>query len=448
MRRTLLAVALTLAVAPPLHAQQQPATAPAQDAPIAASDDPSAGASANSAVPLDEIRHFVTVYDSIRQAYVEPRSDAQLMHAAVRGLLFDLDPHSVYFDRDDAADFDADAEGQYDGLGVEVQQQPGPALKIVAPMDGSPAARAGLRAGDLITGIDGKAVDTDNGSKPLRGKAGTPVKLTIRRGNAKPFDVTLVREKIVVPSVQSKLLEPGFGYVRASGFQANTAVEFEHAVASLSKAAPMRGLVIDLRSNPGGLLNAAVQMADDLLDSGVIVSTRGRLKGGDTVYRATPGDLLHGAPVVLLVDAGSASASEVLAGALQDSRRARIVGSRTFGKGSVQSLLPLDNGDAVKLTTARYYTPKDRSIQGVGIVPDVAVHADGRGGITEYREAALPGHLRGDNEMAGETGGEVLPGDQAISVALAELKRMAGVPAAPAPAPKPAMKPAAGKPPR
>lgn len=383
----------------------------------------------SKAVPLDEIRRFVTVYNSIRQAYVSPKTDAELMHSAVRGLLFDLDPHSVYFDRDDAERFDANTDGEYEGLGVEVQQQPGPMLKIIAPMEGGPAARAGLKSGDLIIAVDGKPVGTDNGNRVLRGKAGTAVKLTVRRGREKPFDVTVLREKIVVPSVARRMLEPGFGSVRVSGFQATTAKEFDEAIQALNKdsGGQLRGLVIDLRSNPGGLLNAAVEMADDLMESGTIVSTRGRVKSSDTVYSAHAGDVLRGAPVVVLIDAGSASASEVLAGALQDSGRARVVGSLSFGKGSVQSLLPLDNGDAVKLTTARYYTPKNRSIQGVGIVPDVLVKADGKTRNVTLTEASLLGHLQGENEMSGETGGEVLSGEMPVNAALSELKRLAGV---------------------
>ncbi|QYR53201.1 S41 family peptidase [Lysobacter soyae] len=417
-------------------AQQSPETPDATDA----DSSPKAESTDSKAVPLDEIRRFVTVFNSIRQAYVTPKSDTELMHSAVRGLLFDLDPHSVYFDRDDAERFDSSTEGQYEGLGVEVQQQPGPMLKIIAPMDGGPAARAGLKSGDLIIAVDGKPVGTDNGNRALRGKAGSTVKLTIRRGKEKPFDVSVTREKIIVPSVAKRMLEPGFGLVRVSGFQATTAKEFDEALQSLntSSGGKLRGLVIDLRSNPGGLLNAAVEMADDLMNAGNIVSTRGRVKSGDTIYTAHAGDVLQGAPVVVLVDAGSASASEVLAAALQDSGRARVVGSLTFGKGSVQSLLPLDNGDAVKLTTARYYTPKNRSIQGVGIVPDVLVKADGKTRNVTVNEASLLGHLRGEEEMSGETGGEVLSGEMPVNAALSELKRMAGV--APVAKPKPKAK--------
>ncbi len=436
MRLRPLPLVLALMLALPAHAQQR--AEPAEQAPqkpdVAAVDDPDGAESVTRQVPLAEIRRFVSVYNAIREAYVEPVPDEKLMHSALRGLLLDLDPHSVYFDREAARDFDQDATGAYDGVGLELQQQPGPVLKVIAPIEGGPGDRAGLKSGDVITHIDGKPISSDDGSTPLRGAAGSPVKVTVQReGKDKPFDVTLVRERIRMQSVRQRVLAPGYGYVRVASFQSGTADEFSKAIATLKtqSGGRLKGLVIDLRSNPGGLLSGAVQMADDLLDAGAIVSTRGRLKGGDTSFSATRGDLLSGAPVVVLVDAGSASASEVLAGALRDHKRARIVGSRTFGKGSVQTLLPLDNGDAVKLTTARYYTPSGRSIQGVGIAPDVVLHGDDAraADIARMNEASLRGHLRGEEEgepMAGENAGEVLPGEKPVEAALAELKRMAG----------------------
>ena len=238
------------------------------------------------------------------------------------------------------------------------------------------------------------------------------------------------REKIRVTSVRSRALEPGYGYIRVATFQADTAADFSRALDTLEAGGKLRGLVLDLRSNPGGLLTAAVQIADELLDKGKIVSTRGRVALSDAEFSATPGDRLNGAPVVVLVDAGSASASEVLAGALRDNNRARVVGSRTFGKGSVQTLLPLDNGDSVKLTTARYYTPSGKSIQALGIQPDVVLRPSkdaANGGKPGYSEATLPGHLRGDEEIAGSNAGEVLDGDAPISAALIELKKNVAV---------------------
>lgn len=383
-----------------------------------------------SEVPLDDIRRFVSVYNAVRQAYVEPVSDEQLMHAAVKGLLLDLDPHSIYFDKDDAAAFQEETSGAYGGIGIEVQPQPDGSIVVVAPIDGTPAARAGLKSGDVIVEVDGKPLQPGgDGRGPLRGEPGTKVVLTImREGRAEPLQVPVTRETIRIASVRGRLLEPGYGYIRIAAFQADTAADFERELAALQKqAGGLDGLVLDLRSNPGGLLVSAVQIADDLLERGGIVSTRGRIALSDTSFNATPGDRLRGAPLVVLVDAGSASAAEVLAGALQDNGRARIVGSRTFGKGSVQTLLPLDNGDSVKLTTARYYTPDGTSIQAVGIVPDVVLHPGsdaGNGGKARVSEAELPGHLRGEGKNDAPDG-EVLEGEAPVRAALRVLKEAA-----------------------
>ncbi len=407
---------------------------------VAPSDDPDAAESATSKVPLDEIRRYVGVYNAIKQAYVDPVEDKALMQSAIRGLLLDLDPHSAYLEKSAAEDFDEQTRGAYDGVGVELMQQPDRTLRVVAPIDDTPAARAGIKAGDVITAIDGKPIQADSelGSGPLRGRSGSKVVLTIvREGRPKPFDVTLTRETIRVASVRGRMLEPGYGYTRVSTFQADTAADFARALERLQRDAggQLRGLVIDLRSNPGGLLTAAVQIADELLETGKIVSTRGRVPISDSEFGATPGDRLRGAPVVVLVDAGSASAAEVLAGALRDNGRARVVGSRTFGKGSVQTVLPLDNGDSVKLTTARYYTPSGKSIQARGIEPDVVLRPGKEatnGGRADITEAMLPGHLRGDEEgLPGANAGNVLEGEAPIAAALAELKKqVAGAPAA------------------
>jgi len=415
------------------HAQDAPSPPATQAQPeVAPSDDPDAADDAASKVPLEEIRRFVGVFNAVREAYVDPVDDRKLMQSAIKGLLLDLDPHSAYLEKSDAQAFDEETNGAYAGIGVEVQVQPDGMIKVIAPIDDTPAARAGIKSGDIITAVDGKPVsgDNDDSQGPLRGPAGTRETLTLlRAGVAKPFDVTLQRETIKVASVRGRLLEPGLGYLRIAAFQADTASDFEHQLDLLQGTSghALRGLVLDLRSNPGGLLTSAVQIADDLLDRGRIVSTRGRIPVSDTVFSATPGDRLHGAPIVVLVDAGSASAAEVLAGALADNHRARIVGSRTFGKGSVQTLLPLENGDSVKLTTARYYTPSGKSIQARGIAPDVVLHpATGapNGGRADYTEALLPGHLRGDDEgEAGSNAGDVLDGDAPIAAALAELKK-------------------------
>lgn len=430
-----------LLAAAPAFAQETPK--PDEEPVVASSDDPDAAETAPAKVPLDEIRRYVSVFNAVKEAYVEPVDDKKLMHSAIRGLLLDLDPHSTYFDKQDAEEFDEQATGSYAGIGVELLTQPDNTLRVIAPIDDTPAARAGIKSGDVIIAIDGKPLPSDDSMSPLRGEPGSKVKLTVvREGKGKPFDVELVRETIRIASVKSRLLEPGYGYVRISAFQADTGADFQKQVDALQAKGKLRGLVLDLRSNPGGLLTAAVQVADDLLDKGTIVSTRGRIPISDSEFKATPGDRLDGAPVVVLVDAGSASASEVLAGALRDNKRARIVGSRTFGKGSVQTVLPLDNGDSVKLTTARYYTPSGKSIQASGIVPDVAFKPDeqppqlikdgnktfqvidDKGSVIDFSEAALPGHLRGDEEGAeGYAVGDVLNGDDYITKALAELKK-------------------------
>ena len=408
----------------PSVAQERPEPAPAELSEATGDERVDPDESGTPAVPLDEIRRYVAVYNAVKQAYVEPVEDADLMQSAIRGLLLDLDPHSVYLDKADAEDFDDNARGAYEGVGVELQRLPDGTLQVIAPIDDTPAARAGLRAGDRIVAIDGEALQADesDSSAPLRDT---------------PLEVTITRETIRITSVRSRMLEPGYGYVRVAAFQADTASDFATQVDALKSQAggQLRGLVIDVRSNPGGLLTSAVQIADELLEDGEIVATRGRLAISDASFSATAGDRLRGAPVVVLVDAGSASAAEVLAGALRDNDRARVVGSRTFGKGSVQTVLPLDNGDSVKLTTARYYTPSGRSIQAQGIVPDVVLKAENGEGAPvrpTFSEATLPGHLQGDDEaLAGKNAGEVLDGTRYIDAALAELKRAAATAAAP-----------------
>jgi carboxyl-terminal processing protease len=412
----------------------------AQDAKPAAPSDPKPATEAEvSKVPLEEIRRYVNVFNAVKQAYVEPVEDRKLMQSAIRGLLFDLDPHSTYLVRSDAQAFDEDANGAYDGIGVEVQQQPDGSILVIAPIDDTPAARAGIKPGDVIVAVDGKPLTPEQAdSNPLRGEPGSKTVLTVQReGAKKPLEIAVQRDTIRISSVRSRMLEPGYAYLRISAFQADTANDFETHVDKLQAQAGgagkgLRGLVLDLRSNPGGLLTSAVQVADDLLEKGGIVSTRGRNPVADATFSATPGDRMRGAPVVVLVDAGSASASEVLAAALRDNQRAQVVGSRTFGKGSVQTVLPLDNGDAVKLTTARYYTPSGRSIQARGIDPDVVLKPDGAAAKPgNLSEAVLPGHLRGDQETDGIGVGDVLEGDAPIAAALTVLKKqVAALPAA------------------
>ena len=435
-------------VDPPRDAPEAGPSPQQEEAPVAASDDPDAAENAASKVPLEEIRRYVGLFNAIRLGYVDPVDDRKLMDSAIRGLLFDLDPHSAYLEKNAAEAFDEGTTGAYDGIGVEVLQLPDGKMKIIAPIDDTPAAKAGIRAGDTIVAVDGKPlVPADaEGPGPLRGPPGSKTVLSVlREGEPKPLEITVHRETIKVASVRGRLLEPGYGYVRISQFQVETAADFTRTLERLQKESggTLKGLVVDLRSNPGGLLTSAVQVADDLLEKGRIVSTRGRNPVNDTEFNATPGDLMRGAPVVAIVDAGSASAAEVLAGALRDNDRARIVGSRSFGKGSVQTVMPLGNGDAVKLTTARYYTPSGRSIQARGIDPDVVLKPDNSAPTLlsttpGYTEATLPGHLRGDEEEEGSAAGDVLDGDGPINAALAELKKpKPAVAAAPPSAPTP-----------
>lgn len=432
----LMALAIALCVQPVSAQESKPADGEA--AKTAKTAEPEA-----SRVPLEEIRRYVSVFNVVKQAYVEPVEDRKLMQSSIRGLLLDLDPHSTYMVRSDAEAFDADTNGAYDGIGVEVQPQPDGTILVIAPIDDTPAARAGVKPGDIIIAVDGKPLTPELADgNPLRGAPGTKTVLTVQReGAAKPLELTVQRETIRISSVRGKMLEPGYGYLRISAFQADTANDFEQQLDKLQAQARtaggkgLQGLVLDLRSNPGGLLTSAVQIADDLLEKGDIVSTRGRNPVADASFNATPGDRMRGAPVVVLVDAGSASASEVLAAALRDNQRAQVVGSRTFGKGSVQTLLPLDNGDAVKLTTARYYTPSGKSIQARGIEPDVVLKPDGgvKAKPTFISEAVLPGHLRGDQEVAGAGAGDVLEGEAPITAALGVLKKQVAL-AAVAPA--------------
>jgi carboxyl-terminal processing protease len=444
---------ICLLVAPLAHAQdavpvQKPAVVPAAK-PAVKPGDPAEIKRAKAAaakdgladregkVPLAEIERYVAVYRAVKQAYVDKVSDRKLMQASVRGLLNDLDPHSAYLDKEETEQLDQDTNGAYEGIGVEVMQLPDRTLRVVSPIDDTPAARAGIKAGDVIVAIDGKPIAADNAdsaSISLRGPPGSEVKLSVVRDGADaPVIIVVKREVIHIQSVRARLLEPGYGYVRLSTFQLDTATDMTVHIADLVKGnhGPLRGVVLDLRSNPGGLLNAAVEAADAFLDSGVIVSTKGRLSYSNATFTALPGDVLNAAPMVVLVDGGTASASEVLAGALHDQHRALIVGSRTFGKGSVQTVLPLDNGDSIKLTTARYYTPSGKSIQARGIRPDVVLKpiaaSQGKAQASDgMRERDLPGHLAEGDGNDGDEGGDVtvFADDFAIGEALKVLKGM------------------------
>lgn len=329
-------------------------------------------------LPFEELRTFSEVFGRIKRDYVEPVSDKKLLEGAVRGMLESLDPHSAYLDAEHFKELKEGTTGQFGGLGIEVTMENG-FVKVVSPIDDTPAQRAGVKAGDLIVRLDEKPVKgmtLGEAVKIMRGEPGTDIELTIiREGEQAPLKIKITRAVIKVKSVKQRMLEKGFGYVRISSFQSRTGENLLEAIDALKKEnkGALKGLVLDLRNNPGGVLNAAVDVSDAFLDKGLIVYTKGRIKNSEMRFNAEPDDVLNGAPIVVLINAGSASASEIVAGALQDHHRAIIMGEKSFGKGSVQTILPTSNGGAVKLTTARYYTPSGRSIQAEGIEPDITL---------------------------------------------------------------------------
>jgi carboxyl-terminal processing protease len=364
-------------------------------------------------LPLEDLRVFAEVFGKIKSDYVEEIEDRQLLQNAIQGMLSGLDPHSAYLDPDAYRDMRVGTEGEFGGLGIEVTMEDG-FVKVVAPIDDTPAHRAGLLPGDLIVRLDEapvKGMTLDEAVRMMRGRPGSSIRLTIvREGVAAPLEVDVMRDVIRITSVRGGFVEPGYAYVRVTHFQTGTAEALRARIAALleENGEPLHGLVLDLRNNPGGVLNGAVAVADLFLSSGVIVSTRGRTDDARLSFSATGSDSLEGTPMVLLVNEGSASASEIVAGALQDHRRAVVMGTRTFGKGSVQTILPMANGAALKITTARYYTPQDRSIQAKGIEPDVVVEdlqVSARGDGEErqqLREADLIRHLDSDGEVPTE----------------------------------------------
>ena len=360
------------------------------------------------ALPLDEMRTFVEILNLVKSDYVEAVNDDTLLENAVRGMLDGLDPHSAYLSAEEFREVTISTSGKFGGLGIEVQMQDG-FVRVVAPIDDTPADRAGLKAGDLIIRIDSKPVkgmSLIDAVKLMRGEPGSEITLTIlRESEPQPFKVTIERDIIRVKSVKSKMLDPGYGYVRITQFSSQTTKNLEQALKDLNKEAGgnVRGLILDLRNNPGGVLNGAVEVSDAFLESGVVVSIKGRIDEVNKTFNATAGDSIDGAPIVVLVNGGSASASEIVAGALQDHRRAVIMGEKTFVKGSVQTILPLQNSAALKLTTARYYTPNGRSIQAQGITPDIGVRpvqlseAEEEDKYSPIKESDLSGSLINEN---------------------------------------------------
>jgi len=331
------------------------------------------------ALPYEDLRTFTEIFGRIKRDYVEPVSDKKLLEDAVRGMLSGLDPHSAYLVAEEYQELKEGTTGQFGGLGIEVTMENG-YIKVVSPIDDTPAQKTGIKTGDLIIKLDDKPVkgmSLTDAVKMMRGEPGSKIVLTIvREGAEAPLKLTLTRDIIKVKSVKSRMLEKGYGYVRISSFQSGTGDALKDALVALKKengGTTLKGLVLDLRNNPGGVLNAAVEVSDAFLKSGLIVYTEGRIENSEMRFNAAPDDLINGAPIVALINGGSASASEIVAGALQDQKRAVIMGEKSFGKGSVQTVLPTSSGAAIKLTTARYYTPSGRSIQADGIEPDITL---------------------------------------------------------------------------
>ena len=396
-RPTSLALALALLIgSPALLASEKTVEKVAAPAPI--SDD-------KAPLPLEELRTFAEVMDRIKAAYVEPVDDKTLLENAIKGMLSNLDPHSAYLEPEAYAELQESTSGEFGGLGVEVGIEDG-FIKIISPIDDTPASQAGIQPGDLIIKIDGqptKGLSMTEAVDKMRGKAGSKILLTLVREGGQPFDVELIRAVIKVKSVKSQLLEDHYGYLRISQFQVNSGEEVGKALAALKKqndGKKLRGIVLDLRNNPGGVLQAAVEVTDHFLKKGLIVYTKGRIANSELRFSADPADASEGVPLVVLINGGSASASEIVAGALQDHKRGVLMGTDSFGKGSVQTVLPLNNDRALKLTTALYFTPNGRSIQAQGIVPDIEVS---RAKVTReqddenFKEADLAGHLGNGN---------------------------------------------------
>ena len=355
-------------------------------------------------LPLDEVRMFTEALDRIRMSYVEEIDDKTLLENAIRGMLAGLDPHSAYVDGSDFGALQETTTGQFGGLGVEVGREKG-YIKVISPIDDTPAARAGIQAGDLIIQIDGKPLREmlpEEATQLMRGEPGTEVTITVAREGMEPFDLSIVREVIAIASVRSRVLEPGYGYIRISQFRVNTGNELEEEIEKLyADNDGLKGMIVDLRNNPGGVLQASVNVVDTFISQGRIVYTEGRLEGKNMSFSANRKTVASDVPLVVLINNGSASASEIVAGALQDHGRAIIMGTRSFGKGSVQTVLPLDEERAIKLTTSLYFTPKGRSIQAQGIVPDIIVDdafvTRRSRNVSQYNEADLPGRLDNAN---------------------------------------------------
>ncbi|GAB4232882.1 MAG: S41 family peptidase [Kiloniellaceae bacterium] len=349
----------------------------------------------NSSDTYRQLKLFSDVFERVRADYVEEVTDQQLIEYAIQGMLSTLDPHSSYLNADSFGDMRVQTKGEFGGLGIEVTMENG-FVKVVSPIDDTPAYRAGVKPGDFITHLDGEAIlglTLNEAVEKMRGPVGTDLTVTIRRENEEPFDLTITRDVIKIQSVRNRT-EDSVGYIRITTFNQQTMPGLEKAISEIKAEAgsELRGFIIDLRNNPGGLLDQAVEVSDAFIEQGEIVSTRGREVDDSQRFNATPGDMAEGLPVVVLINGGSASASEIVAGALQDHRRAIVMGTRSFGKGSVQTIIPLGLNGAMRLTTARYFTPSGRSIQALGIDPDIVVEQ----ATVEQAEAARPGRREAD----------------------------------------------------
>ncbi|MGQ0620588.1 MAG: S41 family peptidase [Panacagrimonas sp.] len=368
-------------------------------------------------LPMKDLQTFVEILNRVKSDYVEPVEDKVLLENAVRGMLSGLDPHSAYLDKDEFREMSIATSGKFGGLGIEVQMVNG-LVKVISPIDDTPAAKAGIQPGDLIIKIDDqptKGLSLAEAVQKMRGDPGSKIVLTVVRESATaPLAVEMLRAVINVSSVRARMLEPGLGYLRISSFTTETGSAMDKELERLKKEAggELKGLVLDLRNNPGGVLDAAVKVSDAFIDKGVIVSIKGRDGDANREFKATPGDELDGRPIVVMINSGSASASEIVAGALQDSKRGVLMGDKSFGKGSVQTIMPLQSDSAIKLTTARYYTPSGRSIQGDGIVPDISVKPlkvakiEGAPDFEPIKEADLKGSLVNEKGPADKTAEE------------------------------------------
>lgn len=397
---------------------------------------------AASELPFEQVQELANVFEQIKRVYVDEVSDDELIEYAIQGMLEGLDPHSAYLTPKDYEDLQVGTSGKFGGLGIEVTEEDG-FVKVITPIDGTPAFRAGIQAGDFITALDGESVldmSLDDAVDIMRGEPGSSIMLTVaREGENAPLEIEIVRDIITIQSVRSEVYDEHYGYIRIAAFQASTGDDFVEHIARVREQAggDLKGLIVDLRNNPGGVLDAAVEVSDAMLTEGTIVYTEGRAANSKTIFTATKADPSQGVPIVVLINSGSASASEIVAGAVQDQGRAIVMGTESFGKGSVQTILPVGQQTAIKLTTARYYTPNGRSIQATGIQPDVIVP---RASVEVQdsaivKEADLGGHLMNPNgeedrtsdvaNGSGEAEKSLLERDYQLFQALTTLKSMA-----------------------